>query len=719
MFKLHSKKILNLILLIGFFLSIMSGWYAYKHYDQEEKFHAELKSKEVLTLIKNRIVTYEQVLRSGVGLFNASENVTRNEWKIFTQELKLQENFKGIQGFGYSEVVLPQNIQSHEEQIRKEGFPNYRIKPKGKREFYTPVVYLEPFDERNKKALGYDVYSEKTRREAITKAILSAKATITGKVTLVQENDKDIQAGFLMYIPVYKKGFKVDTPSDRTIAIKGLVGAPFRANDLMNGILGNELHTVDFAIYDGSLVTNENLLYNSDTTNKSKKLFKKVALSINGHTWTIVFTMKELLKDSSIFILMLIPFFILMLTYLLYLLMKSLIRTKEDAQSIAEELTKKLEISKESLENKHKLLQKIIDLAPVRMFWKDMDGVYLGANKQFVEDAQLNDVSQMIGKTDYDMTWKESAQQFREDDVTIVNSGVPRLQYEEEQAKEDGSCIYLVTSKVPLRDIHDNIIGILGVYNDITESKLLQQEAEAKDKQLLMQSRMAQMGEMISMIAHQWRQPLSAISATAADLKVKLTLETFDLSVQTSQDEFNNYFISNLENIEEYTVNLSNTINDFRNFYKPNKDTQSIKLEDILNKALSIIESSMRSDNIEIITNSDCQQELELHDGELMHVFLNILKNTQDNFNERNIQNPRLIIDVKDTEISFTDNGGGISEDILEKIFDPYFSTKDEKNGTGLGLYMSKKIVEDHHNGKVDALNTDNGVCFRINLGKS
>ena len=379
----------------------------------------------------------------------------------------------------------------------------------------------------------------------------------------------------------------------------------------------------------------------------------------------------------------------------------------------------KLKLLQESLKNKHMLLQKIIDLVPVRMFWKGMDGVYLGANKQFVEDAQLNDVSQMIGKTDYDMTWKESAQQFREDDAAVIKSGISQLQYEEELPTEDGGYIYVVTSKVPLRDIHDNIIGILGVYNDITESKLLQKEAKEKDKQLLMQSRMAQMGEMISMIAHQWRQPLSTISATAADLKIKLELETFDLSVQTSLDEFNNYFINSLENIEGYTVSLSNTINDFRNFYKPNKDTQSIKLEDILNKALSIIESSMRSDKIEIITNSDCQQELELHDGELMHVFLNILKNTQDNFNEKNIQNPRLIIEVKDTQISFTDNGGGIHEDILEKIFDPYFSTKDEKNGTGLGLYMSKKIVEDHHNGKIDALNTDNGVCFRINLGKS
>ena len=379
----------------------------------------------------------------------------------------------------------------------------------------------------------------------------------------------------------------------------------------------------------------------------------------------------------------------------------------------------KLKLLQESLENQNMLLQKIIDLAPVRMFWKDMDGVYLGANKQFVEDAQLNDVSQIIGKTDYDMTWKDSAQQFREDDAAVIKSGISQLQYEEELPTEDGGYIYVVTSKVPLRDIHDNIIGILGVYNDITESKLLQKEAKEKDKQLLMQSRMAQMGEMISMIAHQWRQPLSAISATAADLKIKLELETFDLSVQSSLDEFNNYFINSLENMEGYTVSLSNTINDFRNFYKPNKDTQSIKLEDILNKALSIIESSMRSDKIEIITNRDCKQELEVHDGELMHVFINILKNTQDNFNEKNIENPRLIIDVKDTEISFTDNGGGIPEDILEKIFDPYFSTKDEKNGTGLGLYMSKQIVEDHHDGKIDALNTDNGVCFRVNLGES
>ena len=188
MFKTHNNKVLNLILFIGFFLTIFSGWYTYNYYDQEKNLDAELKSSEVVILIKKSMAGYEQILKSAVGLFMASNNVSRKEWAIFVDAHKLNENFQGIQGFGYSEVVFPENKTKHERRIQKEGFPNYRIKPEGKREFYTPVVYLEPFDKRNKKVLGYDVFSEKIRKKAITKAILSAKATITEKVKLVQEN---------------------------------------------------------------------------------------------------------------------------------------------------------------------------------------------------------------------------------------------------------------------------------------------------------------------------------------------------------------------------------------------------------------------------------------------------------------------------------------------------------------------------------------------------
>jgi len=102
-----------------------------------------------------------------------------------------------------------------------------------------------------------------------------------------------------------------------------------------------------------------------------------------------------------------------------------------------------------------------------------------------------------------------------------------------------------------------------------------------------------------------------------------------------------------------------------------------------------------------------------------MQVLLNILKNAQDNFKERGVQNPRITIDVQERVCSICDNGGGVSEDIMERIFEPYFSTKDEKNGTGLGLYMSKTIVEEHHKGRLEVENRDDGVCFIIELGET
>ena len=383
----------------------------------------------------------------------------------------------------------------------------------------------------------------------------------------------------------------------------------------------------------------------------------------------------------------------------------------QDVTKNLQSQNEKLYDNKQKLQKQYSLINTILDTVPVRIFWKDMDGVYLGANKRFVEDTQLNDVSEMIGKTDYDMPWKKDAERFREDDASVIRSEVPRLLYEEEQPKEDGSCIYLVTSKVPLRDMENNIIGILGVYNDITEHKLLQKEAKEKDAQLLQQSRLAQMGEMISMIAHQWRQPLSAISATAINIQLDVDLEKLKL-----EDKDKEYLLDQIHDIYKYTKNLSTTIDDFRNFYKPNKKLDYIQLDQVSSKALAIIKSLLINNNIQIIEDYCCSSKLEMFTNEIVQVVLNILKNANDNFMERNIKEPTIKITTNDKVLSICDNGGGIPEEVIDKIFDPYFSTKDEKNGTGLGLYMSKTIVEEHHNATLEVENTDDGVCLKIDF---
>jgi len=242
------------------------------------------------------------------------------------------------------------------------------------------------------------------------------------------------------------------------------------------------------------------------------------------------------------------------------------------------------------------------------------------------------------------------------------------------------------------------------------------QKNQEKEKQMLNQSRMAQMGEMISMIAHQWRQPLGAISATNINLKMRLELNTFDLQKQEGREECQKFVFKKLDEVNYFVKNLTSTIDDFRNFYKPNKKSVSMQLECVIAKALTIIEASLLSDNIEIIKNYDDGIKIELYDNEMMQVILNLLKNAQDNFKEKNIKNPKIQITIKDKTIIICDNGGGIPTHIIGNIFDPYFSTKDEKKGSGLGLYMSKTIVEEHHKGSLDVKNIDDGVCFSIVL---
>ena len=257
----------------------------------------------------------------------------------------------------------------------------------------------------------------------------------------------------------------------------------------------------------------------------------------------------------------------------------------------------------------------------------------------------------------------------------------------------------------------------------MTQQKMLLDDVQKKEAMLIQQSRLAQMGEMISMIAHQWRQPLGAISAIAIDLNIKMQLELLDFESDKGLNETKKYLTNEFESIDSLVQNLTRTIDDFRNFYKLDKLLVNINVNEVILKALGIIKASIINNNIEIIEEYYSNNKTTLYDNELFQVILNILKNSQDNFIENKIKNPYIKITTDDNSISISDNGGGIQEDIIEKIFDPYFSTKNEKNGTGLGLYMSKIIIEEHHNGELNVKNIkdsdgSDGVCFNIKIGK-
>jgi len=249
------------------------------------------------------------------------------------------------------------------------------------------------------------------------------------------------------------------------------------------------------------------------------------------------------------------------------------------------------------------------------------------------------------------------------------------------------------------------------------------QESKEKDKMLQQQAKLAQMGELLSMISHQWRQPLGAISIASISIKTELAFEKYDLANKDEKEAFLTFLSQKLDKIESYTNSLSHTIDDFRNFYNPNKEIIKSDVVQSVTKALDIMQSSLHQDHIVIkkLYHGSCI--IEHYPNEMMQVILNILNNAHNNFLEKKIQNPEITIMIAEREtyitIAISDNGGGIEEHILEKIFDPYFSTKADKNGTGLGLYMSKIIIEEHHKGLLTAKNQNGGVTFSIRLPKS
>jgi len=277
----------------------------------------------------------------------------------------------------------------------------------------------------------------------------------------------------------------------------------------------------------------------------------------------------------------------------------------------------------------------------------------------------------------------------------------------------DGHVKYVKEQCETTFDAEGTPLESIGTIQDITGEQLASEELRRKDELLFQQSRMAQMGEMISMIAHQWRQPLNAISLTTASLELKLRQDQFDPL----------YFNSRLGRVSDYVQHLSATIEDFRNFFKPDKDKRTTSFAEIVEKTLGIVHSELESRGITVTTSCNCTNSLHTYANELLQVTLNLIKNAEDVLVENAVQSPTITIRCYDDEmgsvLEVQDNGGGVDEAVMGKVFDPYFTTKAEHNGTGLGLYMSKTIVEDHCGGKLNVSNSDGGAIFSIRLNRT
>lgn len=354
------------LLIVGLFITGLAAMLTHANQEKAVQRERDFGASEVQLNVAARMQACAQVLRSGAALFHSSETVTREEWRKFAEGLQLEKQLPGTQGIGYATLIPPDQIARHEEVIRGEGFPDYRVIPEGEREVYTSIIYLEPFRDRNLRAFGYDMYSESTRRTAMDRARDENTVALSGKVTLLQEDGVNVQAGTLMYIPVYRKGMPIETTAQRREALQGWVYCPLRMTDLMGGILqgwesGNAHRRIHLQVYDGEQPSPDSLLYESPHANKSLDsqrliLSRETILDVTGRRWTLRFSHHEspgALPGYGIVWVVFITGTVISL--LLFGLTLNLFNTRARAKLIAEKLTAELKESEQSYRNQFSL----------------------------------------------------------------------------------------------------------------------------------------------------------------------------------------------------------------------------------------------------------------------------------------------------------------------------------------------------------------------------
>ncbi|MDZ7767360.1 MAG: CHASE domain-containing protein [Melioribacteraceae bacterium] len=706
----RNRYILPSLVFAAFLLITYFNWdFANTTRKNEFQSYFEYRARDVEERIEQRIIGYKQILKSTLGLFNASGEVNRKEFRSFFNSQNLDETYPGIQGVGFSLIIPPEQIKKHTTEIRNEGFPEYKLWPEGIRETYTSIIYLEPFEKLNLRAFGYDMYSEPVRRKAMETARDSNKAVISGRVDLVQETGSETQAGFLIYLPVYKIGKPHTNLLDRRKNIIGWVYSPFRMGDFMEGIFGERSEDLDVEIYDGENISDETKMYSSNTHNaklNNPSTIEKV-LDFNEHEWTVLINYTPQLESrlgfntASIILIVGLSLSIL-LTLITYLLInKRILTANANAErKIAGDLLKKLQEDQQIL----------LDNIPAWVFYKDTENRFIRVNKTLADVMGMT-IDQLDGKSLFDIFPKERAEAYWKDDKEVLDSGTSKSRIIESMESPNGN-IWVQTDKIPYRDEQGKITGLIGFSLDITKRKDAEDELKKSYEQITKIN--AQKDKFFSIIAHDLRSPFNGfigLSGLMADSSEEFsTAEFVEHSKSLNKAAKNLYKL--LENLLEWSQIQNGYID-----YTP----KNIDLSKMISESIDTIYERALQKRIEIINEIDNSQNVHADEKMIGTVLRNLLSNAI-KFTKTN---GKISIKTEHSnngtvKISIEDNGVGIPEEDIVKLFkiEEKVSTKgtDGEASIGLGLLLCKEFIDMHGEKIWVESNENKGSIFSFTL---
>jgi signal transduction histidine kinase/CHASE1-domain containing sensor protein/DNA-binding response OmpR family regulator len=694
-----------LMLFIGLGLTIMAWHLVASGTEQRARDRFDFIVRNIQQRIAERMDTYEQVLRSGQALFAASRQVDRDEWRLFVEHLQLPTNFPGIQGVGYAKRIPAAEKDAFQQRMRAEGFSDFRLWPEGQREEYTSIIYIEPFEGRNLRAFGYDMYSEPTRRSAMMLAAETGKPTVSGKVTLVQNTGREQQPGFLMYLPIYRHGLSLRTVEERRAALDGYVYSPFRINDLMRGILSISLPEVALEIFDSSVAENS-LMYTSEASLQRLRatypnaLSRTTPIDVGDRVWSLRVTSLPVFEagiDRQKSLIVLIGGTIISLLF--FNVVRALTATREKALALATGMTAALRESEVKFES---LVESASEFSIIAT---GLDGIVrvfsVGAERMlgYRADEMIGRQTPMVLHLREEVLRRSIEMSARlghpVDGLAVIfeqaRAGEPSTQ-EWTYVRKDGSRLPVQLTVTPIRNAGDEMTGYVCIARDITREKRADEELHAAIARAESASRAK--SEFVANMSHELRTPMNAVLGMA-HLMENTTL---------SPDQ-QNY----LQMIQTSGRSLLGVLNDILDFSKIEAGRMELspapfRLGDVFDTLAAIMSVSSGDKDLELAlgVEPDVPPMLFGDALRLQQVLVNLVGNAI-KFTARGevaVQAKCLRREGASVMLSFCvrDTGVGMSMEQQAGLFSAFYqadsSTTRRFGGTGLGLAISSRLVE-------------------------
>jgi PAS domain S-box-containing protein len=669
--------------------------------EQRFLYRAEQEKAKILF----RLASHVQVLRGATALFAASDNVSRSEWRDYVNQLQLDQTLPGIQGTGFALMITPSDKAEHERHIRAEGYPDYAITPPGERAQYSAIVYLEPFDERNLKAFGYDMFSEPVRRQAMELARDSGKPALSGRVTLVQEDNQDLQPGFLIYVPIYRNGLPAATVEQRRAALLGFAYSPFRAHNLLRNSITADNKDVELELFDTARGP-EHLLFDSHLEHTRVRSQHQVELPIDfaGQHWLAHFRSRpefDRITASQLPAGIGLAGCLLALISVLWQLRS--LRYQQHIATYAEQLR-----------NSEARLRTLIDTMPDAVCLKDGDNRLIEANTVFLRLFGLAEDSYR-GKTCRELSGAASFEgsplaELERSDPATWEQGT-RLHDELVIRQADGGERIFELAKVALLAPNGARQALVTVGHEITRRKQAEAELQshrnhleetvaARTADLLLAKEAAEAASrakttFLANMSHELRTPMNAI--------IGLT----HLLIQRAREPAERDKLGKIGHAADHLLGLLNNILDLSKIESDHLTLERIPLK--LGELIGTVDTlaSVRIQAKGLIYQRDVSPRLDevvlLGDPlRLRQILINLFENAV-KFTERGsitLHAAPMAETAGDMTVSITvaDTGKGIPAEAQERIFAPFEqadgSTTRQHGGTGLGLTIVRQLAQ-------------------------